>query len=687
MKHLGLNFRRTVGLFFLTIWGIVIIGITDASALIFDTGSQNPSAETIKKDPYAFLDYLKRELRLGHVGNIILQAEQLSKALPENPDVQSLVAIAYASKGDNSHLQTVLSKIEANQVKLGPLALCAEAMILRLQKQYDLALSRAQQAISLDPSHPYLWNVLGRVFFDLEEYSKAIESFQKSISLEPDFLPGYTNLGNSFLLQGDLGNAEKSFAKAIVLDSNNAIAHQGLSLVFEKKGQFNLALQHLSQSSVEGAEDAAILRRIAYLQLKTRQYVDAISSGQKMKSQNIVGAYVILADASLHLGRIQDTLSYCSKQESENRPELAYICGVANMVAGDYGKALVLMEEVLDTDKSHFGAYAARAVLQSFLDKKVELDSTSSLWNKELNLLLTYFDGNLSFSKGHVADALTKWKLAEKMIPGFSTFGIEEKDLASGLLKDEVKFLNLGVLYFLKGLFEEAQEEFDIASAKNPDSIFANYWIAQVHLENGDKKLAIAAYEKAIQNSPDFFVSLYAIGELNFQTGRLDQAAIFYKRALSVKQDAGIMIKLGIYFERQGVVDEAAKYYNMAIEAYPEFFIGYNQLAWLYAKQGVNLNEAMQLAINADKLQPGNASILDTMGWIFFHQENYTLALEKTEQSLEVNPDIPTVLYHLARIQVATGNREEAKKNLQAALAVQVLFDEIEEVKVLLKDL
>jgi tetratricopeptide (TPR) repeat protein len=145
----------------------------------------------------------------------------------------------------------------------------------------------------------------------------------------------------------------------------------------------------------------------------------------------------------------------------------------------------------------------------------------------------------------------------------------------------------------------------------------------------------------------------------------VDQAARLYQRAAEVRQDPGIFLRLGLYHEGKQQLDAAETQYRSLINSSTNFFLGYNQLAWLLARQGKRLEEALQLARQADSLHPGNASILDTLGWIHHqlrHPEEARLHLERARQ---VNPENPTIWFHLASVLASQGNKDSAR---QAAL-------------------
>jgi tetratricopeptide (TPR) repeat protein len=204
----------------------------------------------------------------------------------------------------------------------------------------------------------------------------------------------------------------------------------------------------------------------------------------------------------------------------------------------------------------------------------------------------------------------------------------------------------------------------------------ANFWVAQIFLKKGDKERATAFYKKSLNRAPTFFSSLYAVGELSFVKGDTTTAAAYYEAALKVKKDTGLLIKLGLLNEYNKKYKKASKLYQEAIDLSPDNFIGYNQLAWLYAKRGINLDRAMKYAEKANSLQPGNVSILDTIGWIYYHKKDFKKSLKNLEKSYSISSNNPTVLYHLGIVHNHLGDRSSSKKFLTRALEISGTFEE-----------
>jgi len=662
----------------------------DAQAIpvtTFDSeGTPRHMEEVVAADPDRFVEVMRTELRNGNLASMGSLAETIIRKREKVPDVLAMHSIYLASRGDIERAKKQLKAALVYQ-KNNFFALCAGAMIKQREKEYGAAIRSCKKAVSLNKNHPYPRNIMGRVYFDEGKYEKAILSFRKAVELNPDFLPGHINLGATYYLLESYSPSINAFKRAINLNADAQGAHYGLAITYETAGKNNLAIKEFKRSLELKPNNEAALNQLGLLQLKVGKYKDARTTGLEMEKLGFDGAYIILGDAALKMGNPKEALRRFDKAPVDN-PDVEYLKGYCYLAEGEYEIALSQMEEVLKKNISHFGAYSARSVLEFCLDKDVDPSKAlKNKWDKSLNKLLSYISASIYASKGEWTKAEKHFQAAEGMISGFSIEGIDKDTLSNAIVKEELKPMTIGVLCYFKNMDSNASSEFEKARKINSDSFLANYWAAQICLKNDDRDGAIRLYENSIVKAPLFFAALYAIGELNFMKGRPEAAVKYYKRALEVKKDPGILIKLGLIYEKTGKIKMAESQYKEVINRAPALFLGYNQLAWLYASKGINLEKAMKLAQKADKLQPGNASILDTIGWIYYQRKDYGNAVTNLKNASNANPNNPTISYHLGVTYNEIGDSQAAKTALQKALKISADFREADKARKLLKQL
>jgi predicted Zn-dependent protease len=129
---------------------------------------------------------------------------------------------------------------------------------------------------------------------------------------------------------------------------------------------------------------------------------------------------------------------------------------------------------------------------------------------------------------------------------------------------------------------------------------------------------------------------------------------------------------------------DAARYLEQLLKQKPHNAVALNNLAWVYQQQ--NDSRAQSLARQAYVLSPGPQTA-DTLGWILTTSGNSGNGVALLRQaSAETGAD-PRILYHYAVALKDTGNREEARKQLETVVAAKGDFKEKTEAQKMLDDL
>ncbi len=112
-----------------------------------------------------------------------------------------------------------------------------------------------------------------------------------------------------------------------------------------------------------------------------------------------------------------------------------------------------------------------------------------------------------------------------------------------------------------------------------------------------------------------------------------------------------------------------------------------NNLSYLLAQEGKELDESLRLAQRALQLLPNHPVVLDTLGFVYIKKGMAPAALQILG-SLAQQPDATaTVLHHLAMAQVLNKDMNAARQSLQRALAAKPTKDEEAKVRALMASL
>ena len=117
---------------------------------------------------------------------------------------------------------------------------------------------------------------------------------------------------------------------------------------------------------------------------------------------------------------------------------------------------------------------------------------------------------------------------------------------------------------------------------------------------------------------------------------------------------------LGMIYESENDYDKAKGYYLKALQINPNFAPAANNLAYIYAEKGGNVDEALNLAQKAKEQVPDDPHVSDTLGWIYYKKNVPTRAIVYLKEANEKFPDQPLVKYHLGMSYYKNGNMDLA---------------------------
>jgi tetratricopeptide (TPR) repeat protein len=229
----------------------------------------------------------------------------------------------------------------------------------------------------------------------------------------------------------------------------------------------------------------------------------------------------------------------------------------------------------------------------------------------------------------------------------------------------------------LQGLVElyEAQNRYDAAidllkeeKAKSP-SPQLDMLLADVALRGNRLPMAVAAYTQIANASPGAPFGHLRLGDAYMRQGDLAHAIDEFQKAKSLApRDAMANAMLALALHNAGRGEEAAKAYRDTLALESGNPLVANNLAYLMAENGGNLDEALRLAQTAARAQPANQAIADTVGWIYLKKNLPESAIQVLSNAAAKDPQ-PLYRYHLAMALYQKGDRAGARRECQAALA------------------
>lgn len=250
---------------------------------------------------------------------------------------------------------------------------------------------------------------------------------------------------------------------------------------------------------------------------------------------------------------------------------------------------------------------------------------------------------------------------------------------------------------------ETGEQHFRAAIQIDPTYWLPHVNLALVFLEQGKVTEAEAEFREAVRVGRNNEVPYWQLTTFLVDQGRAADAESALKQARRDRlSSAGVTASFGLLAFLKGEWKEAEARFREVFTFTPEPLFGFQHweqwntlLALSVSRQGrhrlvletwgenpgvlndvgygmVERGEALAVAVamieKARALAPEVPQILDSLGWANVKLRRFETAESQLGQALRQLPNHPVVLEHLGELYAATGRRDEARGNIEAAL-------------------
>jgi tetratricopeptide (TPR) repeat protein len=339
-----------------------------------------------------------------------------------------------------------------------------------------------------------------------------------------------------------------------------------------------------------------------------------------------------------------------------------------------------------------------------------------------LNLVRGNVDASLELARQAVRDEpsnpVAHLVLTDALLGKRQTAEAEQevKQLLSKLPNASPLHVRAGRLALLKNDLPSARRSFDRALALEPRSLDAVAGVAAVSVaqrrpdqaralvdqylqkapnDSGLMMLAARTYiadrdtagaqtllERVVERDPANVSASSMLGQVYLAQKNLEAARErFEDVARRQPEDVTAEMLIASILEGQGKRDAARKRYEAILERQPNVGPAANNLAWIYAEDGNDLERARELAQRARRLMPSDARVSDTLGWVYHKQRLPSLAIPEFQHSISNDPTNATYHYHLGLAYLEGGEVAKGKEALRQALKLRPDFDGAEQAR------
>jgi cellulose synthase operon protein C len=181
--------------------------------------------------------------------------------------------------------------------------------------------------------------------------------------------------------------------------------------------------------------------------------------------------------------------------------------------------------------------------------------------------------------------------------------------------------------------------------------------------ERGWKRDAIRCLRRACEMDRERDSAAEAMAKLFARHGQMIAAA---DSATRVRELSTLLA--GVKAESKHDLDAAVRNYEAAVHGGDSSAVSANNLAWIYAQQGRELERALILAKHARELAPEDPAVLDTLGVVHLARREYSSAVGVLELARALAQSqgqsgagvLAEVKHHLSEAYLRAGQTEQA---------------------------
>jgi tetratricopeptide (TPR) repeat protein len=623
----------------------------------------NLSQALLKRNPKDFQGLRMKGFYQNATGDAKAAIETLAKAMEQKPDDAPIrLAYAQALARDERWADSETAAREAITRDKTLAAVYDFLYVLKLREKNTAACEAVlKEKIANNPGNAQYEIELASHYFRYKqkpEMEAALDRVLKSKSASPQRL-----VGDFYLRAGDMASAQRLYEEGVKSDTANKATYQKrLAELLAMQGKRQEAMsvaQNLLDSNAEDAEARAI-RAALRLQGGKREdteaaIVELLEVVKKLPANPVVRfnlgeAYLSKGDIDSAVVHLQEALkirpNYVQPKVSMARIHLA---------RREYPKAQQMADEVLQVAP---GMVAARIIRVSSLiglqDRRTARDELNSLLAAKPDLAdARYLLGVLDVSERRLPDA-------EK---NFATMYQTNTADPRGLL-------GLVEIYAATNRVAQAREMLESELKKgssNPRGIRVALANLSVRDKNYDE--AASSYRSLLQETPEDAGLWMRLGETYRRSGKIDECIEALRKATAAAPKlAGPWLQLALVMEAHGRHDQTRPIYEQILKIAPNDPIALNNLAYMMAESGRDLDQALTFAQKAKQQLPNNVDVADTLGWVFIKKNLSDDAIKIFNDLLAKKPEHVTWRYHLAMALFQKGDKLQAKKELQQAM-------------------
>ena len=639
-------------------------------AMLADRAGDAAEAKSALKDVTEFLDPVPPEYLRYRVQSLMLNG-MAHFALGEYEKAKPYVDMAYRQQ-TGSPLAKIVAQIAIAEPNMGR------------------AVEVLEDYLKVRPTDGQALLMLASAQMSLGRYSKASSLMEAALRAKdaPEY---HTALGLSLMRSGQGSTALPELEKAYKRDPKQTYA--GLALVDLYLRNNNFAQARAAADSLVKSSPGNPLMLVVQAQARMRSgdmagarsgFEAALKASSDLNAAKLGLAHVDILDKKYEAA---ETRLRAMQRKDARDVDVLFELATLEEVRGRDEQALKWLEAAVDASGPR-QIQANQALIAWHLRKnapKKALEAAKMLVAKapeDVNALRAYaqaraLSGDVAGARSTLSDATRRAGFEATTLVAIARDQLEVGDLTGAAysvdkaLTSDSTLLSaqalMAAIELKQGYVDKAERRAQTIANANPKLTVGFELLADVASRRGKPTAAVDALRQAhvLENSSRTLLQLFKAQDGVDPKPARDLLEAWLK---SHPRDVPVMKTFGDALARSGNLPQARHQYETAVKLAPGDAYALNNLANVMLLQ--KDPGAMAVAEKALVSLPTNPVVIDTAGWAAYQAGNKDRALQLLRDARLRAPASAAVRYHLAAVLAQAGRREEARQELNAALAM-----------------
>ena len=509
-----------------------------------------------------------------------------------------------------------------------------EGLKLKNTEKFDSSFEMFKRCLDIDSTSAAALFELSSYYIQLDRPEKAVTMMRKAVAYAPGNQEYHNTLATLLFSLEMFGEAADEYEILVNASPNKPELNYYLAESYTRMGEIGKAIDtYDALENLMGMNEAFSMQKYR-LYMTLNQKEDAFGELNKLADKfPMESRYpIIIGDIYLQQNNNAQALKYFNKAREIDIESPYYSVSMANYY-----------------EKTGQRDSAKQQINAALINERLDV-------NTKINILARYIV-QLQRSKQDIDGANTLFQALLEQHP-------DESQLK----------LVYGEFLATQNKFEEARFQYQLVTEIEPENIDAWKQLMRLSLQAQDLDECIRICRKCKEIFPDDMEFYFFLGIAYYQKQEYMSAIDIYKEAIPLIPARDIVIvsnfyaQIGDTYFKIKEKEKAFESYEEALKYNDKNILVLNNYAYYLSLLKKDLSKAERMSALSIKMEPNNATYLDTYAWIFFIQKNYPLAKIYIEQAISKDRNNSYELVdHYGDILYMSGEKEKAVEQWKKA--------------------